>query len=465
MSLGARRDYGLSQAQNRLLEPSTIYPTANVRDLVLVEDVLLDAGYTPVLIGTPRKGASNYRLVSQKEADGDGDKQYMRRVWATSQNAQEAHNLSLKYLEGGHAAPTYIRKYTILKSAYAALTAGTPLTAVIGIALTAGGSGYLTAPTVTFSGGSGTGAAAIAQIRDGAVVALLLTAEGTGYVTTPTVAFSGGGGTGATATASIQDQTAILIDQEAVPEQGEMGNLFYSVTRVWQTLPGPATIRYEIDGETQTDVSVTKQMVAKPSAPYTQVAGSDIIYQPISSVHGWKITSTLLNFAGISITKTGTIQIRYPSVVTGSPTLSSFQGKDGSVIVDLNWPIVAGGSRQAISTTTFTYGDSATIVTADSYFTPPLTDMVYNGLFYNVNLRGVAVVGDVVGPPNYIKVPDFNTASNNKKWGYVAVAGPIWTGTSGASAFLSAVSNIIYSCDAARWKYNLVRLAVTRVTG
>jgi hypothetical protein len=158
LSLGARRDYGLSQAQNRLLEPSTIYPTANVRDLVLVEDVLLDAGYTPVLIGTPRKGASNYRLVSQKEADGDGDKQYMRRVWATSQNAQEAHNLSLKYLEGGHAAPTYIRKYTILKSAYAALTAGTPLTAVIGIALTAGGSGYLTAPTVTFSGGSGTGA-------------------------------------------------------------------------------------------------------------------------------------------------------------------------------------------------------------------------------------------------------------------------------------------------------------------
>jgi len=465
LSLGARRDYGLSQAQNRLLEPSTIYPTANVRDLVLVEDVLLDAGYTPVLIGTPRKGASNYRLVSQKEADGDGDKQYMRRVWATSQNAQEAHNLSLKYLEGSHAAPTYIRKYTILKSAYAALTAGTPLTAVIGIALTAGGSGYLTAPTVTFSGGSGAGAAAIAQIRDGAVVALLLTAEGTGYVTTPTVAFSGGGGTGATATASIQDQTAILIDQEAAPEQGEMGNLFYSVTRVWQTLPGPATIRYEIDGETQTDVSVTKQMVAKPSAPYTQIAGSDITYLPISSVHGWQITSTLLNFAGITITKTGTIQIRYPSVVTGSPSFTHFAGKDGSVIVDLNWPVVAGGSRQAISTTTFTYGASATLVTADSYFSPPLTDMVYNGLFYNVNLRGVAVVGDHVGPPNYIKVPDFVTASNNKKWGYVGVVGPFWTETLGASAFLSPVSNIIYSCDAARWKYNLVRLAVTTVTG
>ena len=458
MSLGARRDYGASQAQNRLLEPSTIYPTANVRDLVLVEDVLLDAGYTPVLIGTPRKGATNYRLVSQKEESGDGDKQYVRRVWATSQNAQEAHNLSLKYLEGSHAAPTYIRKYTILRSAYAPLTAGTPLTAVIGIALTAGGTGYLTAPTVTFSGGSGTGATAIAQIRDGAVVALLLTAEGTGYVTTPTVAFSGGGGSGATATAAIQDQTAILIDQEAVPEQGEMGNLFYSVTRVWQTLPGPATIRYEVDGETQSDVSVTKQMVAKPSVPYTQVAGSDIIYLPISSVHGWKITSTLLDFASITVTKTDTMQIHYPSVVTGSPTVDHFAGNDGAVIVNLNWPIVAGGSRQAIATTTFTYAASQTAATVNAYFTPETKDLIFSGLFYNVSLRGVAVNGTVT-------VPNFNTASNNPKWGYIGVVGPSWTGTSGASAFLSAVSNIVHSCDIVRWKYHLLRKAVTTVTG
>jgi hypothetical protein len=206
-------------------------------------------------------------------------------------------------------------------------------------------------------------------------------------------------------------------------------------------------------------------MVAKPSAPYTQVAGSDIIYQPISSVHGWKITSTLLNFAGISITKKSTIQIRYPSVVTGSPTLGSLEGKDGAVVVALNWPIVAGGSRQANATTTFTYAAAPSQDSANAYFTPELKDLVFSGLFYNVNLRGVAVVGDVVGPPNYIKVPDFNTASNNQKWGYYGVVGPIWTGTSGASAFLSAVSNITYSCDIQNWKYNLKRKALTTVTG
>jgi hypothetical protein len=154
-------------------------------------------------------------------------------------------------------------------------------------------------------------------------------------------------------------------------------------------------------------------------------------------------------------------------VVIGSPTISHFQGKDGSVIVGLNWPIVAGGSRQARSTTTFTYGASAIIVAADSYFTPPLKDLVCPGLFYNISIRGVAVIADTVGVDGiyYLKVPDFYTASDNPKWGYLAIPGPYWTGTSGASAFLSAVNNIIYSCDAARWKYNLVRLAVTRVTG
>jgi hypothetical protein len=237
-----------------------------------------------------------------------------------------------------------------------------------------------------------------------------------------------------------------------------MGNLFYSVTRVWQTLPGPATIRYEIDGETQTDVSVTKQMVAKPSAPYTQVAGSDIIYQPISSVHGWKITSTLLDFAGITVTKTDTMQIHYPSVVTGSPTLDHFAGNDGAVIVNLNWPIVSGGSRQAIATTTFTYAGSQTAATVNAYFTPETKDLIFSGLFYNVSLRGVAVNGTVT-------VPNFNTASNNPKWGYIGVVGPSWTGTSGASAFLSAVSGIVHSCDIVRWKYHLLRKAVTTVTG
>ena len=62
-----------------------------------------------------------------------------------------------------------------------------------------GGAGYVDAPVVTLSGGTGTGATAIANIgTNGALIGITVTNPGTGYGTTvPTVALSGGGGTGA----------------------------------------------------------------------------------------------------------------------------------------------------------------------------------------------------------------------------------------------------------------------------
>ncbi len=75
---------------------------------------------------------------------------------------------------------------------------------VSSISLTAGGSGYSSAPTVTItnsSGSSGSGATATATINAGAVTGVTITAAGSGYSAGATVAFSGGGGTGATAVA------------------------------------------------------------------------------------------------------------------------------------------------------------------------------------------------------------------------------------------------------------------------
>jgi len=63
------------------------------------------------------------------------------------------------------------------------------------------GSGYVTAPTVTFIGGGGSGAAATATLNG--VSAITVTVAGTGYTSAPTVKITGGGGTGATAVASI----------------------------------------------------------------------------------------------------------------------------------------------------------------------------------------------------------------------------------------------------------------------
>lgn len=79
--------------------------------------------------------------------------------------------------------------------------------AVSAITVTAQGSGYTSAPAVSFTGGGGgTGAAAVAVLGTGAnagkVVGVTITNPGTGYTAAPAVVFTGGGGTGAAATAS-----------------------------------------------------------------------------------------------------------------------------------------------------------------------------------------------------------------------------------------------------------------------
>ena len=65
-----------------------------------------------------------------------------------------------------------------------------------------GGTGYASAPSVSFTGGGGTGAAATAEVSNGQVVSINMTTYGSGYTSAPTVALSGGGGTGATAAAA-----------------------------------------------------------------------------------------------------------------------------------------------------------------------------------------------------------------------------------------------------------------------
>lgn len=71
------------------------------------------------------------------------------------------------------------------------------------VSFSVGGTYYTSAPTVAFSGGGGTGAAATAHITNGVVTSITMTAGGTGYTSAPTIAFTGGGGTGAAATSTI----------------------------------------------------------------------------------------------------------------------------------------------------------------------------------------------------------------------------------------------------------------------
>lgn len=89
-------------------------------------------------------------------------------------------------------------------------------TGVKTITVTNGGSGYTTAPTVTFSAGiGGNTATGTATITGGSVTSITLNRDDSGikfnqegdYANPPTITISGGGGSGATATTTIYRQT------------------------------------------------------------------------------------------------------------------------------------------------------------------------------------------------------------------------------------------------------------------
>ena len=87
-------------------------------------------------------------------------------------------------------------------------TSRTPYGEVIGVNMTNQGSGYTTAPTVTFTSSSGFGAEGVAILGSGTsagkVIGVNITKGGSNYQTAPVVDFVGGGGIGAQATSIIE---------------------------------------------------------------------------------------------------------------------------------------------------------------------------------------------------------------------------------------------------------------------
>lgn len=79
------------------------------------------------------------------------------------------------------------------------------------ITVTSGGSGYDTPPVISFTGGGGTGAVAVAYVTGGAVSSIVLVDPGRGYTSAPTVVITPASGdvgiVAATATAAVADYT------------------------------------------------------------------------------------------------------------------------------------------------------------------------------------------------------------------------------------------------------------------
>jgi len=132
------------------------------------------------------------------------------------------------------------------------------------VAVTAGGTGYTSAPTVAFSAPtSGTTATGTAVIQNGKVVSVTITNPGSGYTAAPSVTFTGGGGSGAAATAKLACALDILAANYANPTS----KTYFFVTTSQANLPNYAGTKSVL------------AFVPSPNAVSTEFGAAAFFYQ------------------------------------------------------------------------------------------------------------------------------------------------------------------------------------------
>lgn len=200
--------------------------------------------------------------------------QLVQWLWATDRNAEDTYNAEISYALESVTSPTYARTYTIRRDVYDNLppiTQGTPLTSLIGVKVTNGGSGY------TFATGTiDTGAEVEFVISQGSIISGIVTVEGTGVSSTGSINITGDG-SGAIAKAIIQPASAVLIGQkkQEFSEDHPLRNEFVRLTRIYETLPGPTinSTRIDKDGDV-INVATTEEVAADIVSGETLATGT-----------------------------------------------------------------------------------------------------------------------------------------------------------------------------------------------
>ena len=129
-----------------------------------------------------------------------------------------------------------------------------------------GGAGYTLVPTVSITGGGGTGATAIATINGvGEVTAIDITNGGTGYTTSPTITITGGGAPTNVATAN--STLVANVSSLNITNQGSGYNVAPIVTIDAPTLPGG--IQATAVATISNDGFVTALTITNPGTGYS----------------------------------------------------------------------------------------------------------------------------------------------------------------------------------------------------
>ena len=255
---------------------------------------------------------------------------------------------------------------------------------ITGITLTSGGSGYTSAPTVSFTGCTGTAPTATAALATtGSVIGVLVTTGGSGYTTAPAVSFTGGGGTGASAKATLSAPagtyriTNLQTDFNAGPPANTTLNALLCVAGAGGSAVATQTYTFTIPTPTVSDVS--------PTAPVNLVSGSTL---PIGDQIQFSTPSTFFAAGPLPLSICYTTDGSAPTCpCTGTGTaLATVTGTNSSTTASqtTNTAFFATNTLKAIACNTASLQPASGIYTANLVLTAqtPVANPV-GGTYYN----------------------------------------------------------------------------------
>ncbi len=229
---------------------------------------------------------------------------------------------------------------------------------VTAINVSAGGTGYTTAPSIAFTGGGGgIGAAATTTVFGGAVIAVNVTAGGVGYTTAPNVIFIGGG-TGVIGVAStlvtFSDDIEVLGSVETSSIRGAGGTGVIGVASTHVTFSNKVTAAVYSSSGIQTSSTINPTTVtidASVTQMYSHIASfadlSSCQFNITNLLNGRTIflhlvnSNSVISSASISITASAPatplsdLYLSKTGESRGAPPSSSFtlEGENGVAAV------------------------------------------------------------------------------------------------------------------------------------
>ena len=251
--------------------PVVSYPTPNVSDLVVVQDVdTRTPDYVALSYGDLHPDQISFpglKLVFQQPLDNEQNYMWIRRVYANDRTNQDTYNYAIKYAGSDPDFPTYIRTYTLPRSEYAPLPKGSvdPL--------------FPTAPNGN-------------QV-------VLNTEEVSRY------------------------------KDESDADEKSLDSKYVKVTRVYITLPGPTIFGGQVDARYGIPISVEKQIVPAgvgPSVVKTssgEIRSSDI--DPIDTLQSTRLTSVLTRLPDQQVWYGRRVVSDLPPVLTRAEIVGSEQ--------------------------------------------------------------------------------------------------------------------------------------------